>query len=60
MANKPRRGRPPIEERVLVRVPKGTLRRVKAALEDGEKQADFARAAFANELERRDKRRKER
>jgi hypothetical protein len=53
MAKKPRRGRPPIEERILVRVPKGTLRQVKAALEDGEKQADFARTAFANELERR-------
>lgn len=46
-------GRPPIEERLFVRVPKGTLRQIKNALEAREKQADFARKAIAAELDRR-------
>jgi hypothetical protein len=49
-------GRPPIEERLLVRLPKGTLRQIKAVLEDQEKQADFARTAIAAELARRERR----
>ena len=40
-------------ERLMARLPKGTLHRIKAALQDKEKQADFARTAIASELERR-------
>jgi hypothetical protein len=55
MAKKRRRGRPRKnnDERLLARLPKGTLARIEAALEDKEKQADFARSAIATELKRR-------
>jgi hypothetical protein len=50
-------GRPRINgenEQVMARFPAGTLDRIKAALIQGEKQADFIRSAVEAELQRRD------
>jgi hypothetical protein len=59
MARKRGPGRPRTTyERLLARLPKGTLRRIELALEGREKQADFARTAFENELARRKARRR--
>jgi hypothetical protein len=56
MQKKRGRGRPRLHynERLLARLPKGTLRRIEAVLDGNEKQADFARRAIASELERRE------
>jgi hypothetical protein len=55
MARKRGPGRPRTTfDRLLARLPKGTLRRIEAVLEEGEKQADFARTAIATELTRRE------
>jgi hypothetical protein len=57
MAKKRGRGRPRLDyhERLMARLPKGTLQRIEAALQDKEKQADFARTAIAAELKRRER-----
>lgn len=49
-------GRPRINgEQTPARFPDGTLARVDAALETGEKRSDFIRKAVDRELERREK-----
>jgi hypothetical protein len=60
MAKKRGRGRPRLDyhERLMARLPRGTLRRIEAALEGPEKQADFARTAIASELQRREQAKK--
>jgi hypothetical protein len=59
MAKKRGPGRPRTDyhERLMARLPKGTLRRIEAVLEkeNKEKQADFARTAIAAELKRRER-----
>lgn len=44
-------------EQTPARFPEGTLARVDAALEGGEKRADFIRTAVERELRRREKKR---
>ena len=57
MAKKRGPGRPRTDyhERLMARLPKGTLARINAVLEPPEKQADFARTAIAAELKRRER-----
>jgi metal-responsive CopG/Arc/MetJ family transcriptional regulator len=43
-------------EQIPARLPDGTLDRMDAVLEEGEKRADFIRAAVERELKRREKR----
>jgi hypothetical protein len=43
-------------EQTQARFPKGTLARIEAVLEDGERQADFLREAVERELKRRERR----
>jgi hypothetical protein len=43
------------EEQTPARFPAGTLDRIDAALEDGEKRADFIRDAVERELRRRER-----
>jgi len=42
-------------EQTPLRLPEGTLAKVEAALEDGEKRADFLRLAVETELVRRER-----
>lgn len=50
------RGRPQINhEQTPARLPAGTLERMDAVLEDGEKRADFLREAVERELKRRER-----
>lgn len=52
------RGRPRINhEQIPARLPEGTLDRMDAVLEDGEKRADFLREAVDRELRRRERQR---
>jgi hypothetical protein len=57
MVKKRGRGRPRLnnDERLLARLPKGTLRQIEVVLRGKEKQADFARTAIATELKRRER-----
>jgi predicted DNA-binding protein len=49
-------GRPKInEEQTPARLPAGTLARIDAALDDGEKRADLIREAIERELKRRER-----
>lgn len=49
-------GRPRInEEQMPARLPAGTLDRIDAVLEDGEKRADLLREAVERELKRRER-----
>lgn len=49
-------GRPKInDENTMARFPEGTLARIKAALDEGEKQSDFIREAVEKELKRRER-----
>jgi len=45
-------------EQIPARLPKGTLARIAAVLERGEKRADFLRTAVARELQRRERTRR--
>lgn len=49
-------GRPRInEEQTPARLPAGTLERIDATLDDGEKRSDFIRVAVEKELKRRER-----
>jgi hypothetical protein len=43
------------EEQIPARLPAGTLSRMYAVLDDGEKRADFIRKAVEQELKRRER-----
>ena len=43
------------DEQIPARLPKGTLARITAVLERGEKRSDFLRTAVARELRRRER-----
>ena len=43
------------DEQTPARVPAGTLKRIDDVLRDGEKRADFIRAAIERELKRRER-----
>jgi hypothetical protein len=51
----PGRPRTDYHERLMARLPKGTLAQIEVVLKDKEKQADFARKAIAAELKRRER-----
>jgi hypothetical protein len=43
-------------EQTIIRLPEGSLDRIKAVLEDSESQSDFLREAVERELKRRERR----